>query len=210
MKTYLCRYMICCVVKSTLSLWLCALFCMIVSNAYAGSQKSNGFAQTIARDLIGQVIADPSETIFPDGWQWRLERGEVLSVDIKKAQKKGKIYVAIIIAHLKRGHLLVDMKMYVKYQYNGKKWVLKETTMKALNIPKQKDYSQYVRLYMDYDFLPTLMLKNSSDKNLFVCVELQDSDGKLMRQSHIVEPIAETSVCIGVVSNYRIVYAYQK
>lgn len=181
---------------------------LIASNTYA--QKSRGFAQTIAHDLVGQVISDPPKTYFPEEWRWKLERGEVLSVDVKKAQKNNQKYAAIIIAHLKRGHLLINAKMHVRYHHDGKKWVLTDTSVKVLNIPKQKDYSQYVSLYMDYDFLPTLMLKNSCDRNLFVRVELIDNEGEITYQSHIVEPYNETSVCMGVLSNYRIVYAYQK
>lgn len=187
------------------------LFCMAAVKLFAASQKSSGFAQTIARDLVGQVVSDPPQTYFPEEWRWKLERGEVLSVDIKKAQKNSQKYAAIIIAHLKRGQLLINAKMHVRYHYNGKKWVLTDTSVKVLNIPKQKDYSQYVSLRMDYDFLPSLMLKNSCDRNLFVRVEVLDNDGEYKYNSVIVEPYKEEPVCmLCSPQSYRVIYAYQK
>lgn len=177
-------------------------------NTYAQNKQS--FAQTIARDLVGQVITDPPQTYFPEEWRWQLQRGEVLSVDVKEAKNNSKKYAAIIVAHLKRGHLLINAKMHIKYHYNGKKWILTMAQVKFLNIPKQKDYSQYVSLHMDYDFLPTLVLKNKCDRNLFVRVELLDNDDELKYMSVIVEPYKEASVCIGAPQNYRVIYAYQK
>ena len=174
------------------------------------AQNKQAFAPTIARDLVGQVISDPPQTYFPEEWRWTLERGEVLSVDIKQAKKNSKKYAAIIIAHLKRGHLRINAKMYVRYHYDGKRWMLTDTQVKVLNIPRQKDYSQYVSLAMDYDFLPTLMLKNKCDRNLFVRVELLDNDGERKFMSVIAEPYKDTSVCIGTPNSYRVIYAYQK
>ena len=186
------------------------MLCLVGVRYAAYAQKSNGFSQTIARDLVGQVITDPPQTYFPEEWSWTLRQGEVLSVDIKQAKKNSKKYAAIIIAHLKRGHLLVNAKMHVRYHYNGKKWVLTSTEVKILNIPRQKDYSQYVSLRMDYDFLPTLMLKNNCDRGLFVRVELLDADGERKFMSVIVEPYKEASVGIGAPQEYRVVYAYHK
>lgn len=194
--------------KKTISILIgTVLFIALVhSDTYA--QTNDFFARTIARDLVGKVITDPSQNYFTE--DWILNRGEVLSVDIKQARNNGKKYAAIIIAHLKRGHLRVNAKMHVRYHYNGKRWVLTSTQVKLLNIPKQKDYSQYVTLREDYDFMPTLILKNKCDKRLFVRVELLDNDGKLKYMSVLAEPYKDTCVCVIVPRNYRIVYAYQK
>ena len=191
--------------KSLLFFLLTALCFAVPSYA----QQDNSFAQKIARDLIGQVVTDPPQTYFPEEWKWTLEKGEIESVDIKKTKKDSKNYNAAIIAHLKRGLLKIDAKIFVKYQYDGKKWVLTKTEMKSLTIPKQKDYSHQVELYMDYDFLPALMLKNKGDKTLFVRVEAV-SNGEKEYFSTIVEPYKETMVAMGAVQSYKVLYAYKK
>jgi len=191
--------------KSLLFFLLTALCFAVPSYA----QQDNSFAQKIARDLVGQVVTDPPQTYFPEEWKWTLDKGEIESVDIKKTKKDSKNYNAAIIAHLKRGLLKIDAKIFVKYQYDGKKWVLTKTEMKSLTIPKQKDYSHQVELFMDYDFLPALMLKNNGDKTLFVRVEAV-SNGEKEYFSTIVEPYKETMVAMGAVQSYKVLYAYKK
>ena len=183
------------------------LLAAVHTTAYA--QNKQGFAQTIARDLVGQVITDPPQTYFPEEWQWPLKRGEVLSVDIKEAKNNSKKYAAIIVAHLKRGRLLINAKMHVRYHYNGKKWVLTMAQVKKLSVPKQKDYSQYVSLRMDYDFLPTFVLKNKCDKRLFVHLVYTDDNGNTERFTAIMEPYKDAPVFIGPSpSSYRVLFAY--
>ena len=122
--------------KKTISILIgTVLFIALVhSDTYA--QTNDFFARTIARDLVGKVITDPSQNYFTE--DWILNRGEVLSVDIKQARNNGKKYAAIIIAHLKRGHLRVNAKMHVRYHYNGKRWVLTSTQVKLKFITVRK------------------------------------------------------------------------
>lgn len=173
--------------------------------------QKKGFEQTVARDLVGQVVTDPQTKYFPEEWKWQLQQGEVLSVEILKAKNNAKWYVANINAHLKRRNLKIDARMFVKYHFDGKKWLLVETRMKSLSFPKQKDFSQYIKLYMDYDFMPAFVAKNTSDKTLFVHVAVLNSKGETEYFNTIIDPYKESTLYIGPApEKYKIVFAYMK
>lgn len=173
--------------------------------------KPNGgnlfYRQNPAKDIIGQVITAPSEDgYFPKDWSWTIESGEV--IDVQKLSKRKDSYGSeeiTILAHLHRGELKVDAEMILKYSQNG----LASSRVTKLTIPRQHDYSQYVELEMDYDFLPALMLYNRSNMTLFVGGDYSSGSDKRLFGG-IVEPHSSTMVAIGSVDYYHVHFAYEK
>lgn len=64
-------------------------------------------------------------------------------------------------------------------------------------MPLQTDYSRYVRLEMNYDFMPTLC------STIIVNTELE-------RFGCIIDPNSSASIAIGLIKSYHIHFAYRK
>ena len=160
-----------------------------------------------SEDIIGQVITAPSEDgYFPSEWKWKIERGEVYEVRelSKRVDSSGNEIVAIL-AHLHRGELKIDAEMTLKYSQNS----LASSRVTRLSIPQQQDYSQYVELEMDYDFLPALMLYNRSNMTLFVGGDYS-SGNETCLFSAVVEPHSSEMIVVGSVQYYHAHFAYEK
>lgn len=76
-------------------------------------------------------------------------------------------------------------------------------------MPSQTDYSQYVRLEMDYDFMPTLVLHNNSNMTLFVGGDWS-ANAEPERFGCIIDPQSSASIAIGLINSYHIHFAYRK
>lgn len=178
----------------------------ILSNTkYVGTNLSNNRNPSI--DIIGQTITAPSEDgYFPSDWKWRIEKGEVYEVQElgKKVDSSGNELVTIL-AHLHRGELKIDAEMTLKYSKNG----LVSSRVTKLIIPQQQDYSQYVELEMNYDFLPSLMVYNRSNMTLFVGGEYSSKDETSLFSS-IVEPHSSEMIVMGSIQYYSVHFAYEK
>jgi len=204
-------------VSSLLPIVCCAIggVALILVMLFSGRSNETGSnnvtterpQQNPAKDIIGQVITAPSEDgYFPKDWSWTIESGEV--IDVQKLSKRKDSYGSeeiTILAHLHRGELKVDAEMILKYSQNG----LASSRVTKLTIPRQHDYSQYVELEMDYDFLPALMLYNRSNMTLFVGGDYSSGSDKRLFGG-IVEPHSSIMVAIGSVDYYHVHFAYEK
>lgn len=160
-----------------------------------------------SEDIIGQVITAPSEDgYFPAEWEWKIERGEVYEVrELSKRTDPSGYEILTVLAHLHRGEVKIDAEMILKYSQNG----LVTSRVTELTIPQQTDYSQYVELDMDYDFLPALMLYNRSNMTLFVGGDYSsENEGSLF--SAIIEPHSSKMIAFGNVQCYHVHFAYEK
>lgn len=160
-----------------------------------------------SEDIIGQVITAPSEDgYFPAEWEWKIERGEVYEVrELSKRTDPSGYEILTVLAHLHRGEVKIDAEMILKYSQNG----LVTSRVTELTIPQQTDYSQYVELDMDYDFLPALMLYNRSNMTLFVGGDYSsENEGSLF--SAIIEPHSSKMIAFGNVQCYHVHFAYKK
>ena len=162
-------------------------------------------------DLIGQIVRDPSEDgYFPEEWSWQIKEDEVLSVSelSRRSATDGNTYVNVL-AHLHRGELKVDVEMELVYQQisNGGKLLYSST--KALTIPSQPDYSNYIEMKMEYDFFPTLVAYNNSDYTLFVAGDYTVNSTE--RFATIIEPHSSANIMMmGDAKSYHIHFAYRK
>lgn len=160
-----------------------------------------------SEDIIGQVITAPSEDgYFPSEWEWKIERGEVYEVRELSRRKDPPGYEVItVLAHLHRGEVKIDAEMILKYSTNG----LESSRVTKLTIPQQPDYSQYVELEMDYDFIPALMLYNRSNMTLFVGGDYSSGDETSLF-SAVIEPHSSKMIAFGNVQCYHVHFAYEK
>lgn len=165
----------------------------------------------IINDLIGQIIYDPSENgYFSKEWRWKIENGEVLDVQILGTEYDHANYENIsILAHLHRGSIRIDANMILQYARRGNRQILQSSRVTKLIIPKQKDYSQYIELKMDYDLLPALMLYNNSDMTLFVGLDYSNGEDTNI-YGNIVEAHSSQMVAFGNIQSYHIHFAYKK
>lgn len=165
------------------------------------------YRRNFSKDIIGQVITAPSEDgYFPAEWEWKIERGEVYEVqELSKRIDPSGYEIITVLAHLHRGEVKIDVEMALKYSTNG----LVSSRVTKLTIPQQTDYSQYVELEMDYDFMPALMLYNRSNMTLFVGGDyFSGSEASLF--SAVVEPHSSEMIAVGNVQYYHIHFAYEK
>ena len=164
----------------------------------------------IAQDLIGQVIYEPSGNgYFPEEWRWKIEKGEVLGVEILNTKVASNYSDISVLAHLKRGSMKVDAGMVLTYENKSYTSVLRSSRVTKLQIPQQTDYSDYVNLTMDYDFLPSLIAYNNSSVTLFVGGDYFDGNGKNYFGT-IIEPNSKSTIAIGAIKSYHIHFAYKK
>ena len=160
-----------------------------------------------SEDIIGQVITAPSEDgYFPSTWEWKIEEGEVYEVqELSKRTDSSGCEIITVLAHLHRGEVKIDVEMVLKYSQNGSV----SSRVTKLTIPQQTDYSQYVEMEMDYDFLPELMLYNRSNMTLFVGGDYS-SGNETSLFSAVVGPHSSELVAVGDVQYYHIHFAYEK
>lgn len=95
--------------------------------------------------------------------------------------------------------------MILKYSQNG----LVSSRVTELTIPQQTDYSQYVEMEMDYDFIPALMLYNRSNMTLFIGGDYSSGDERSLF-SAVIEPHSSKMIAFGNVQYYHIHFAYKK
>ena len=164
----------------------------------------------LADDLIGQIIYDPSEnSYFPEDWSWTLQQGEVLGVDVLARDVLQDSQNIRVLTHLHRDAIKIDAELTMHYVKSGNGYILQSTAVNKLIIPSQTDYSQYVKLEMDYDFLPMLMLHNNSNMTLFVGGDWLSNSGP-ERFGCILAPNASKTIAIGNITSYHIHFAYRK
>ncbi len=171
---------------------------------------NNNTKQDLVGDLAGQVIYEPSDNgYFPKSWSWKIRREEVLSVDVLARDAFLDNLNIRVLAHLHRDALKIDAELIMHYVKNGNGYILHSSTVTKLIVPSQTDYSQYVRLEMDYDFMPTLVLHNNSNMTLFVGGDWS-ANAEPKRFGCIIEPNSSVSIAIGLINSYHIHFAYRK
>ena len=165
------------------------------------------YRRNLSEDIIGQVITAPSEDgYFPAEWEWKIERGEVYEVrELSKRTDPSGYEIITVLAHLHRGEVKIDAEMILKYSQNG----LVSSRVTELTIPQQTDYSQYVEMEMDYDFIPALMLYNRSNMTLFVGGDYSSGDERSLF-SAVIEPHSSKMIAFGNVQCYHVHFAYEK
>lgn len=167
----------------------------------------NNIPNSIEKDLVGQTIYEPSSNgYFPKDWRWILKEGEVLNVSTLECKQYSDGLNLNVLAHLHKGKVKVDAEIEMQY---GKANGLQSITMKKIIIPSQTDYSQYVKLKMDYDFFPTLRLYNNSDMTLFIGGDYS-SGTEYTKFGGVVEPHSSKPVALGSIDSYHIHFAYKK
>lgn len=181
------------------------------NNIDVGYEYNNNYTKPdFAGDLAGLVIYEPSDNgYFPKSWSWKIKRSEVLSVDVLARDAFLDNLNIRVLAHLHRDALKIDAELIMHYVKNGNGYILKSSTVTKLIVPSQTDYSQYVRLEMDYDFMPTLVLYNNSNMTLFVGGDWS-ANAEPKRFGCIIEPNSSVSIAIGLINSYHIHFAYRK
>ena len=187
----------------------------VITERQQSSMRSNtksticnlSYRRNPSEDIIGQVITAPSEDgYFPSEWEWKIERGEVYEVrELSRRTDPSGYEVITVLAHLHRGEVKIDAEMILKYSTNG----LESSRVTKLTIPRQPDYSQYVELEMDYDFIPALMLYNRSNMTLFVGGDYSSGDETSLF-SAVIEPHSSKMIAFGNVQCYHVHFAYEK
>ena len=188
-------------------------------NSKSDNESANPYKEVeLADDLIGQIIYDPSDNgYFTKEWRWTIQQGEVLGVDklstnfsIRRINGIEEEAMNItVLAHLQRDAIKIDAELILHYVKNGDGYILNSSTVTKLIIPSQTDYSQYVKLEMDYDFLPQLKLYNNSNMTLFVGGDWLSNSGP-ERFGCILAPNASKTIAIGNITSYHIHFAYRK
>ncbi len=185
----------------------------VVENGTSVSpQPSMISTEQIKQDLVGLVIRDPSpNSYFPKDWTWTLKRNEITSVTIKNEVKTNSNQNnATVTIHLKRHQLSVDVDAVIRYRQTGSVWKYEGLTVQRITFPPQQDYRSYVKLYMDYDFMPSLMVKNTSGMALFVAGSYT-TKGETTRFSAELEPYEEKRLGFGPSpDSYSIHFAYKE
>lgn len=167
----------------------------------------NNIPNSIEKDLVGQTIYEPSSNgYFPKDWRWTLKEGEVLNVSVLERKQYSNGFALNVLAHLHRGEVKVDAEIEMQY---GNANRLQSITVKKIIIPPQTDYSQYVKLEMDYDFFPTLRLYNNSNITLFIGGDYS-SGTEYKKFGGVVEPHSSKPVALGSIDSYNIHFAYKK
>ena len=168
--------------------------------------------EQIKQDLVGIVIRDPApNSYFPKDWTWTLKRNEIADVTIKnEAKPSGSQYNATITIHLKRHQLSVDVDAIIRYRQAGGGWKYDGLTVQRITFPPQQDYSSNVNIYMAYDFMPSLMVKNTSGMALFVAGSYT-TKGETNRFCAELEPYEEKMLGFGPSpDSYSIHFAYKE
>ena len=94
----------------------------------------------------------------------------------------------------------------IKSQTSG---ILLSSSTKALTIPSQPDYSNYIEMKMEYDFFPALVAYNNSDYTLFVAGDYTVNSTE--RFATIIEPHSSANIMMmGDAKSYHLHFAYRK
>ena len=193
------------------------LFGCVIPNALFSESMQYGVCSAkplesqVIKDLWGQVIKDPSpNSYFPDGWSWTIKRGDIEYLTFINETVKPTYYVALVTIHLKRYQMPVDAKVVLTYMYNNNTWQLTNLQMSSLTFPSQRNYSSCVQIYMDYDFMPALVVKNTCGCLLFIAGAYGDN-GKQQRFAVELDPNEESTIAIGPApEKYSIHFAYRE
>ena len=166
----------------------------------------------LAKDIVGQVIRDPAEeSLFPDGWSWKLQPDNIQNVqELDRGQVVNDKVVVTAIAHLQKGHLKVDAELTAHYRVGLLGAELHNLEVHSVSIPPQNNCAGLLHFYPNTDFIPGLMMENTSDYSLFVVIDMSFGDGDMKHVSKFVDPYEETYVSImGVPSSYNVRFAYR-
>ena len=165
----------------------------------------------ILRDLDGQVITDPSpDSYFPSSWSWTIKLKDISYLTFIHETSQSSYYVAIATIHMKRHQMPVDVKVILTYMNNNNGWALSNMQVQSITFPSQRDYSSCVKMYMDYDFMPALVVKNTCNCKLFIAGAYV-YDGETTRFAVELEPDEETTLAYGPApQRYSIHFAYRE
>lgn len=202
------------IVLLTLLFGICIPTMLLPKDAHACAYAScyaKPLESQILKDLVGQVISDPSpDSYFPSEWTWTLKSGDISYLSYIHETVKSSYYVVLMTMHLKRYQMPVDVKVILTYYYNNGKWELGDLKVQSLTFPGQQNYASRVQIYMDYDFFPSLVVKNNSNYQLFIAGSYT-VDGERHRFATELEPNEETVVAIGPEPDqFAIHFAYRE
>lgn len=197
----------------TLILFLVSLvsFSMPRSTFIIETKGGKPLESQILRDLVGKVITDPSEdSYFPKNWSWTIKSGEIKYLSFIHETSNYDYYIALMTIHLKRREMPVDVKVLLQYKLYKGTWHYDQLTVQSLTFPKQQNYKSYVEIYMDYDFMPSLVVKNKSNMRLFVA-GAYTTKSTYKRFCTEVEPGESNTIGIGPSpEKYEIHFAYRE
>lgn len=165
----------------------------------------------ILKDLVGQVITDPSpNSYFPTTWSWTIKSGDISYLSFIHETDKSSYYIALMTIHLKRYQMPVDVKVVLQYQNKNSYWGLSDLQVQSITFPSQRNYASCVQIYMDYDFFPSLIVKNTCSCRLFIAGSYTDK-GKQERFAVELEPNQESTIAVGPApEKYSIHFAYRE
>lgn len=169
--------------------------------------------ERIKQDLVGTVIQDPSpQSYFPSNWSWTLKEYEITHININQggaliANDCTTIKATIFLL---RRQMKVNVDVVLKYKLINDELRYDGLTVEKIYFPSQQDYSSYVRIYMDYGFMPCLIVKNTSDMTLFVAGSYT-SKGETTRFSAELEPYESKTLGYGPTpDSYGVHFAYME
>lgn len=164
----------------------------------------------ILKDLVGQVISDPSsDSYFPSDWSWTIKSKDIAYLTFLHERNESSYYVALVTIHLKRYQMPVDVKVVLTYLKNNG-WYLNDLTIQSLTFPSQRSYKSCVKIYMDYDFFPSLVVENTCNYRLFVAGSYSN-EGREERFAVELEPYEKSTIAIGSEPDrYAIHFAYME
>ena len=164
--------------------------------------------EQIKRDLVGLVIRDPSpQSYFSKNWTWTIKPNEIIGLTISQESPTNDGYSVYATIHLKRRQMPVNVDVVIKYT---KKRQFAMLTVKKIYFPSQTDYSSCVDIYMDYDFFPSLVVKNKCNMTLFVAGAYTEK-GEMNRFAIELDPYQETAIGVGPApESYSIHFAYKE
>lgn len=164
----------------------------------------------ILKDLAGKVIKDPSpDSYFSEDWTWTLKQEDISYLTfIHESIERNLYYVSLMTIHLLRHNMPVDVKVILTYKYESGQWNYYEMRVQSITFPPQKNYAANVKMYMDYDFLPALVVKNNSSQFLFVAGYWMQN-GEMTRFAVELEPRQKKTIAYGPApDDYGVHFAY--
>ena len=107
------------IVLLTLLFGICIPTMLLPKDAHAcayASCSAKPLESQILKDLVGQVISDPSpDSYFPSEWTWTLKSGDISYLSYIHETVKSSYYVVLMTMHLKRYQMPVDVKVILTY-----------------------------------------------------------------------------------------------